>query len=107
MKTWQKIGLALAIIALPVVIGAYSLGLFKLFGPATENVRRDVWESTKSYTHGVQSDLGKYMEEYNKATSADDKEAIRQVIKSRFPSIPADRIQNEVLRNFLINMRGY
>lgn len=106
MKLWQKIGIGLAILTVPFLVGAYSLGLFKVFGPATENVRRGVWEGTKSYTHGVQADLGKYMEEYGKA-SAEDKESIRQVIKSRFPSIPAENIQNEALRSFLINMRGY
>jgi len=107
MKTWQKVGLVLVVIALPVLIGAYSLGMFKIFGTATENVRRGIFESTKSYTHGVQQDLGKYLEEYNKTTDPAEREAIRQVVKGRFPSIPADNIQNETLREFLINMRGF
>jgi hypothetical protein len=106
MKTWQKIGLGLLILAFPLAFGLYSLGIFKVLAPLEQNIKRDVWEGTKSYTHAVQADLGKYLEEYNKA-GPDDKETLRQVIKGRFPSIPADRIQNEVLRNFLVNMRGY
>lgn len=107
MKLWQKIGLGLLILAFPLAFGLYSLGIFKVLAPLEQNIKRDVWEGTKSFTHGVQADLGKYLEEYNKAADPEDREAIRQVIKGRFPSIPADRIQNEVLRNFLVNMRGY
>ena len=106
MKNWQKVGLVLACIALPVVIGAYGLGLFKIFAPATEDVRRDVFENTKSYLHGVQADLGKYYEEYSKA-DADGKETIRQTIKMRFPSVDANKLQNPELRRFLTNMRGF
>jgi hypothetical protein len=106
MKTWQKVGLGLLVLAIPVFLGAYSLGMFKLFAPATENIRRDVFENTKSYLHGVQADLGKYHEEYSKA-DADGRETIRQTIKLRFPSVDAEKLQNPALRAFLVNMRGF
>ena len=94
---------------LVLAFGLELLGLqwTKFFAPRRENIRREVFEETKSYTHGAISDLAQYFEQYQKATTAEDKETIRAVVKARFAEFDETNITVEEIRNFLINMRGY
>jgi len=85
-------------------IGFYELEWMKFFNPRKENIRREVFENTKSYTHGKIQDLAKYYEEYQKA---DDKEAIASLIKMRFAEFDAEKINNYKLKQFLISIRGF
>lgn len=100
------IGIICALILLIVGARFLSLEANRYFSPKEQNVDRQVFESTKSYTHGVQADLGKYFNEYQKA-NAERKETLKAVIRARFPSINASNIQNPVMRSFLIQARGY
>jgi hypothetical protein len=79
---------------------------FGIFEPKRENIRREVFENTKSYTHGVAMDLAKYFDEYQKADD-NRQEAIRQIILMRFAEFDASKLQSTELQRFLINMRGY
>lgn len=106
-KKFQIIGIGLAILILPVLLGMYSLGYFKFFAPMQENIRREVFENTKSYVHGVEQDLGKYYDEYRKAETDADREAVRQIVLVRFAEFDENKIQSQGLRNFLCQMRGY
>ena len=83
------------------------LNMTKFFKPKYENVNRQVFENTKSYLHGIQQDLGKYYNEYNKAKTVEDKEVIKEVVKVRFAEVDASNIKSPTLRRFLISMRGY
>ena len=76
----------------------------RFFAPKRENIRREVFENTKSYTHGKIQDLAKYYEEYQKA---EDKEAIESLIKMNFAEFDAEKINASKLKQFLINVRGY
>jgi hypothetical protein len=109
MVKW--IGFALiglvVLFGLMFVLGIVELEFFKFFGPRKENVRREIFENTKSYTHGVQQDLGKYFDEYQKAKTSEDKDAITAVIKVRFAEFDANKIKSVPLRQFLVNTRGY
>lgn len=96
-----------AVFGVMFILGLYNLGMFKFFAPKYENVRREVFENTKSYTHGKIQDLAKYYEEYNKAETTDDKETIRQIILVRFAEFDETKIKAEKLKNFLVSMRGY
>ena len=94
-----------------IVIIAFALPLLglqwvKFFKPKYENVNRQVFEQTKSYTHGVIQDLAKYFDEYQKATLK-DKQVIQNTIKFRFAEFDANNIKSVPLKAFLINMRGY
>jgi hypothetical protein len=82
------------------------LGYYKFFAPKMEDARREVFENTKSYLHGVQQDLGKYYLEYQKADT-DGKEAIRATIQMRFAEVDVSKIRPVKLQTFLTNMRGY
>jgi hypothetical protein len=106
MSKFKIAGIVVLILALPLLFGLYELGLFKFLEPKRENVRREVFENTKSYLHGVQQDLGKYYLEYQSSDES-GKAAIRATIQMRFAEVDEDKLQNEDLRNFLVNMRGY
>ena len=107
MKKWQKITVVIIVLLIPFLIGLYSLGMFKFFAPKMENVRRNVFEQTQSYTHGKIQDLAKYYDEYNKTDVLGEKEAVRQLIILRFAEFDETKIRPQKLRNFLTNMRGY
>ena len=76
------------------VLELFGLGMFKFFAPKRENVRREVFEQTKSYVHGKVQDLGKYYEEYQSAKTIDDKDVIRNVIKVRFAEFDESKIKD-------------
>lgn len=106
MKKWQIVGITLAVLTVPVFLGLYQLGMFKFFAPKFEDVRRDVFENTKSYLHGVQQDLGKYYLEYQTADE-DGKTAIRATIQMRFAEVDVSKLQSPKLQQFLTQTRGY
>lgn len=99
----------LSIIALVVLLfffGALDLSFTKWYAPKKENIRREVFEETKSYVHGKQQMLGKLYGEWQDA-AYDEREAIEATIKMQIADIEADDISNETLREFLIQVRGY
>ena len=80
------IGGLLGVLALVFILELFGLGMFKFFEPKRENIQREVFENTKSFTHGKLQDLAKYYKEYREADAADneaDKETIRAVIQGR------------------------
>jgi len=99
-------GIVVGVLIIPVFIGLYSLGMFKFFAPKTENIKRGVFENTKSYLHGVQQDLGKYYLEYQTADE-NGKTAIRAIIQMRFAEVDVGKLQSAQLRGFLKSTRGY
>ena len=106
MKKTQISLIVIVCLLIPFLFGLYHLGMFKFFAPKFQDVRRDVFENTKSYLHGIQQDLGKYYLEYQTADT-DEKEAIRATIQMRFGEVDANKLQSPQLRNFLISTRGY
>lgn len=88
------------------VVGVASLGWDKFFLPKQENIRREVFENTKSYTHGKIQDLAKYYEEYQKG-SEQDKQIISNLVKMNFSDFDANKINNYQLRSFLTSVRGF
>lgn len=89
-------------------ISYMGLGHKKFFGPKYENVNREIFENTKSYTHGKTQDLAKYYEAYNIATAnQEDQDTLSELVKIQFADFDAAVIRNVKLRNFLINVRGY
>lgn len=87
--------------------GVLELEFMKFFGPKKENIRREIFENTKSYSHGKQMDLARYYEEYQKAESEKDKELIANLIKMQFGSFDDSQITNNQLKQFLITIRGF
>ena len=100
------VGIVICALLIPVVIGLYSLGLFKFLAPIKRDVDRKVFENTKSYLHGVQQDLGKYYHEYQTADSC-GKNVIKATIRMRFAEVDVNKLQSKELRMFLKKTRGY
>lgn len=96
-----------AIMLVMFVFGLFGLGWFKFFGPKKEDIRREIFENTQSYVHGKIQDLAKYKLEYDSATNDNSKEAIRQIILSRFAEFDDSKIKAAGLRQFLVKQRGY
>jgi hypothetical protein len=103
---FSSIGGLVGVMILIFILELFGLGMFAFFEPKKENIRREVFENTKSFTHGVIQDLGKYYQEYREG-DAEKKETIKSVIQMRFPNFDADKIDNLKLKQFFINMRGY
>ena len=97
-----------AILLLGIAFGMpfIKLAYYKYFTPKYENVKREVFEETKSYNHSKIQDLAKYYEEYSKA-DIDNRESIRQLIIMNFAEFDTNNIKNQKLKQFLINQRGY
>lgn len=96
----------LILAGLVFIIGFSGLSYYKFFAPKYANVERQVFENTKSFTHGKVQDLAKYYEEYNKSTE-EEKESIRQLIIMNFSDFNSNNIKNNNLKMFLISQRGY
>ena len=103
---FSSIGIFVGILAVVFILELVGLGFFKFFEPKRENIRREIFENTQSYTHGKIQDLAKYYEEYNKA-DINGKESIKQLIILRFAEFDESKIKAPLLRNFLRNTRGY
>lgn len=106
MKIWKIVGLSLTVLVVLFLLGLYGLGWMKFFEPKKENIRREIFEQTQSYTHAKIQDLAKIHSEYSKA-DAKGKEALRQMIIMRFAEFDETKIKPQKLRNFLTNTRGY
>ena len=92
---------------IPWILGIYELAYTKFFSPRAQNIQREVFENTKSYTHGKIQDLARYYRQYKQAKSDADRDAIAEVIRLQFANFDANRIPSFKLRNFLTNIRGY
>lgn len=108
MKLGVKVGLFIvAFLVLLFALELIGLQWTRFFAPKRENIRREVFENTKSYTHGKIQDLSKYYGEYQKADNVEDKAAIASLIKMQFAEFDEKKINNAKLKQFLINTRGY
>lgn len=108
MKYFLYTVFAVVILGLVVfVAGLADLEYTKFFLPRKENVKREVFENTKSYTHGKVQDLAKHYEEYVKSDDVTEKAAIESIIKMQFANFNSDVIDNHQLKSFLVSVRGY
>jgi hypothetical protein len=98
------IGIVVGTIALAFCLELGGVAWFGFFEPMKENVRREVFENTKSYVHGKIQDLAKLYREYQ---SSEDRGALEAVVRSQFAELDANHIQSHELRRFLTNVRGY
>ena len=105
---WKKVVLVIIIFVGGMFILQFAgLEWTKFFKPKWQNVEREVFENTKSYTHGVIQDLAKYYEEYHQTHSTHDKTTIKNIIQIRFAEFDESKIKSPKLKSFLIEMRGY
>ena len=104
-----KIGLAtfVGIVAVMFLLNLAGIEWFKFFGTRQEDARRRVFEETKSYNQGAIQDLANLYTEYTMSNDMEDRSALVEVVKMKYADLNADNIDNDVLRNWLINTRGF
>lgn len=93
------------LITATVIVGILAIDYYSILwtgitAPKREEVRRKVFENTKSYNEGKTQDLIRYMHEYKTAKTIEDKEAIETTIRHMFADYDENKLQPE-LRNFL------
>lgn len=108
MKTGIKIIGIIVLIAV-IAFGLELAGLewTRFFAPKRANIEREVFENTKSFTHGKIKELAKHYQEYNEVGSADDRQIIKNVIRESFADFDKGKINTQKLKDFLTEMRGY
>ena len=107
MNILKGVGILVAFLAVIFVVGLFGLGWMKFFEPRKENIRREVFEQTKSYVHGKTQDLAKYYQEYQNAGTEADKAAIKEIVRLRFAEFDMACLNSLRLKRFLVEMRGY
>jgi len=97
------VGIIILLLLITVGLNAVGLINFKLFAPAFEDVRRDVFENTKSYNEGKEQDLLRYRLQYLKANE-EEKQALRSTIMLMFADYDESKL-DPVLQEFLKTMK--
>lgn len=94
------------IIAFVFILESLGVEWLRYFKPKYENVERETFLNTKSYNEGMVQELAKHFHEYQTGDE-ETKAAISGVIRVNFSNFPAERIENEGLRKFLVEQRGF
>ena len=105
MTKWQIVLLVILAFVLIIGISFFGLWYYKFFGPKFENIRREVFEETRSYNQAKLQELAKYKHEYEMADKS-GKIAIASTIRHRFADYDLNELPME-LRLFLTKTRGY
>ena len=110
MKTTLKvIGITLLsfviIFAFGFLLNTIGLVQFKIFEPARENVKRDVFENTQSYVEGKRQEAVKYRLEYLKAKDEITRNALKSTIAHSFANFDETKLNDPILESFIRDMK--
>ena len=94
----------LAVLGLSWVVMGNEFFLYKFFAPKQEQVRREVFEQTKSYRQGMIQELENMQFQY---VQADDehKKALKFMILHRAADFPQDDMPSD-LRSFVQSLKS-
>lgn len=106
MNWFKGVGIFIGLIAIAFALELAGLGFFKFFEPKKENIRREIYENTKSYVHGKIQQLSKYHNEYRAAPDS-TKAALGAIIRLEFAEFDETKITAAGLQNFLVKVRGF
>lgn len=93
------------IIGLTFATGSFDVLYTKTIGKQKQDAKREVFEETQSYVHGKNQELYKLYLEYQKAPDPMEKAMLQEIIRGKFAEFDSDKIEEEFLRNFLIDMK--
>lgn len=79
-----------------VLVSWGGLQFYKFFAPKYENVRREVFENTRSYNQAKVQELAKYRLEYLKSDSEGVRQAIASTIRHRFADFDRSKLPYEL-----------
>jgi len=93
-------------IALAFVLELGGLKWKRFFSPRHENVRRDVFEATRSYNQAKIQELAKYKLEYETTQDEGAKMVLANFIRHKFADYNDSKLPYG-LKAFLVKIRGY
>lgn len=82
------------------VLGFIGVGYKMTVGKASMDADREIFESTKSYVHGMTTDLAKYKLELAQTTDPVERKAIITFIVENYANFDGDKIESDSLREF-------
>lgn len=104
----QVIGLIvaglIALFGLTWIVQGNSFFMYQVFAPKYESVRRNTFEQSRAFNEGMAQELQRMWLDYNHATNADEKSAIRSLVVHRVAGYDIDNIENTQLRGFVRQM---
>lgn len=107
MRTAKYILVGIAIIfGIGFVANGLGLVQFKIFGPAWENARRDVYENTNSFTKAKRQEALNAMAQYKAAETNKEKNGIQSIIKMSLADFNEDKyVESNELKAFIKKMK--
>lgn len=97
------LGVIILILALSWIAAGNDFFLYKFFAPKTEQVRREVFEQTKSYNQGMVQQIRGYMAQYATADSS-QKDALASVIIHETADYDESKLPSDC-EDFIIKLR--
>lgn len=105
----KQIGIGLLILVLVLVLAFglewLGIGWKGFFGPKHEDVKREVWEQTKSRVEGAVQEISKRRLEYIRSNDEIEKKAIAEYIRSSYANLDPEDINDPAIRRFFINCK--
>lgn len=99
-KIGGKVGIIILIVVIVATVGGFGLKMFNT------NADRVVFKQSITYNEGVTDDLAKYKLEMIRSDDDVEKNAIAEMVNSRFANYDESKIENYDLREFLQNCRN-
>lgn len=98
------LGVILGLLALTWLVQGNDFFMYKFWAPKYEDVRRDVFENTKSYRQGMVQEIRKAQKEYASADTQAKKDAIASYILHSTADFPEDAMPSDI-RGFMSEIR--
>lgn len=98
--------LVAVVVGLSVGGNVFSIKMKGTFGVAHADADRKIFENTKTYVGGMADDLAKYKYEYQREKDPVAKQAIVDLIVSRFADFDVNELNDKDLRDFLKDARN-
>ncbi len=105
MKDYLKWAVGLfAVIALVLGLDLLGLGWLDFIGPKRQDIRREIFEETKSFNEAKEQDLLRYRLQYLRAETQQEKDAIASTIRMAFADYDENKLAPE-LKSFLKSIK--
>ena len=105
MKEYGKVLLGIfAVIVLVLGLDLLGLGWLDFIGPKRQDIRREIFEETKSFNEAKEQDLLRYRLQYLRAETKQERDAIASTIRMAFADYDENKLAPE-LRDFLKSIK--
>jgi len=88
----SSIGILVGIIIFVFSLELGGLSWKRFFAPKHENIRREVFEATRSYNEAKLQDLVRYRLQYERATTVEEKEILASAMRHMFANYDKNKL---------------